>query len=697
MAKRIMSLLVIMIMMISLLCGSVLATEVEVVINPATVIDGTSAGATVVEVNKDIIANGCDGAIYAKNGANVLITGGKVHGQLCTVDHKPEDETNPLCGYSMAVWSATGSIVTIAGGDFTHDPDTVNDPSHDDLIYASGGGSITITGGTFTCQTPKWTLNCKDGSGSIITVKGGRFYKFNPATAGVSGSANYVGAGEVVVPEGYEVVQDGDWFEVVKSKETIFREAIAYGGIITLENDVELTKLVTIEKNVTIKLNGHNITRSTENGKAAALYVNHPEATLTIEGEGNVSAYGPVVWVNAGKAVLKGGAYTSNLSHAAYAQGTGHIDVENGKYIGGIKEGEKFVLNIYDSDRATASIKVTGGTFVDWDPSKNAAEGPNTNFVAEEYKAVANGSNYVVVCAHKSLAGYPLKEATYVEDGCQPYYECNNCHKLFMDAAATKEVANKADLVIPKLLEIKGTEAIVTDAAVMGAIQKAEDSTVVELPVLEANKTVKEVTVPIASVEAVADQDKGLLIETSDVTVTLDAKTVATVAEEAKDATKVTIEVIKEETKVLNTAQKEAVKDKKVEVVISAKILADGKEISDFKGGKVTVEIPFKPAEGLNASDYKFVYIDDNGKVTEIPSKYFDGVMVVELEHFSEYAIVREEKKETTSGEATSTPAPAPAPAAPVKDNTPKTGAISVIGLVSAMAVGGLVITRKRK
>ena len=72
--------------------------------------------------------------------------------------------------------------------------------------------------------------------------------------------------------------------------------------------------------------------------------------------------------------------------------------------------------------------------------------------------------------------------------------------------------------------------------------------------------------------------------------------------------------------------------------------------------------------------------------------------MVVELEHFSEYAIVREEKKETTEENKTeSTPAPAPAPAAPVKDNTPKTGAISVVGLVSAMAVGGLVLTRKKE
>ena len=65
--------------------------------------------------------------------------------------------------------------------------------------------------------------------------------------------------------------------------------------------------------------------------------------------------------------------------------------------------------------------------------------------------------------------------------------------------------------------------------------------------------------------------------------------------------------------------------------------------------------------------------------------------MVVELEHFSEYVVVKEV--------ATAAPAPS-APAASAnpneKDNTPKTGAVSVIGLVVAMSVIGLAVLRKR-
>ena len=77
-----------------------------------------------------------------------------------------------------------------------------------DFIYASDGGKIIINGGTFKAATPKWTLNCKDGSGSTITVAGGKFYQFDPSNA-------TAGSDEIIVADGYKVVQNGDWYEVV--------------------------------------------------------------------------------------------------------------------------------------------------------------------------------------------------------------------------------------------------------------------------------------------------------------------------------------------------------------------------------------------------------------------------------------------------------------------------------------------------
>lgn len=96
---------------------------------------------------------------------------------------------------------SSGGKATIKGGTFIG-----KDGSS--CIY-NAGGTLTIEGGTFKIDgDTKWTLNCLDGSGSIITVKGGTFYKFDPSNA-------QVGAGEIVVPDGYTVVQNGDWYTVV--------------------------------------------------------------------------------------------------------------------------------------------------------------------------------------------------------------------------------------------------------------------------------------------------------------------------------------------------------------------------------------------------------------------------------------------------------------------------------------------------
>jgi hypothetical protein len=56
---------------------------------------------------------------------------------------------------------------------------------------------------------------------------------------------------------------------------------------------------------------------------------------------------------------------------------------------------ERFTLNCVDANykAGTAKINVTGGSFVNFNPAKNLAEGENTNFVAEGYKANPTQAN----------------------------------------------------------------------------------------------------------------------------------------------------------------------------------------------------------------------------------------------------------------------------------------------------------------
>ena len=92
------------------------------------------------------------------------------------------------------------------GGKLTIENGTFIGKEGNSCIY-NAGGTVEIKGGAFKGD-PQWTLNCQDGSGSVITVKGGTFYKFDPSNANV-------GAGEIVVPDSFKVVQNGDWYTVV--------------------------------------------------------------------------------------------------------------------------------------------------------------------------------------------------------------------------------------------------------------------------------------------------------------------------------------------------------------------------------------------------------------------------------------------------------------------------------------------------
>ena len=167
-----------------------------------------SEGTNTLNLEGEFTANGNKGAILVKEGANLTINGTdatKVHAAL------GEDD------YSMAVWAkGEGTKVVINGGYYTNETDgTVRGT---DLIYASGEAAIEINGGTFKAAVEKWTLNCHDASTTPITVKGGTFYKFDPSNANV-------GEGEIVVPEGYRVVKNGDWYSVLKIHTITVKEA----------------------------------------------------------------------------------------------------------------------------------------------------------------------------------------------------------------------------------------------------------------------------------------------------------------------------------------------------------------------------------------------------------------------------------------------------------------------------------------
>ena len=156
--------------------------------------------------------------------------------------------------------------------------------------------------------------------------------------------------------------------------------------------DVVLTeKSISIKAKTTVTMDLNNKEIKAQAPNLDAILV-EDGAILTINGNGLVSAAnggnGYPIIAN-GTLIINGGEFKSGydseqLTNACvYARGNGIIEIHGGRFE--TADGT-FVLNKKDSDRETTSIKVYGGEFVNFDPSNNASEIPNENFVAEGYK-----------------------------------------------------------------------------------------------------------------------------------------------------------------------------------------------------------------------------------------------------------------------------------------------------------------------
>ena len=160
--------------------------------NTATVLKRVEYTDGVHTVTGNIQANGTAGAIHGTGTAKITVDATTVYGTYVN-------------NYAMAVCASSRSEIIIRGGEFANQAPAGSALS---LIYAEDNAKIIIEGGTFKCVSPAWTLNCNDNDAATITVKGGSFYQFDPSNV-------TVGEGEIFIADGYKVVQNGDWYNVV--------------------------------------------------------------------------------------------------------------------------------------------------------------------------------------------------------------------------------------------------------------------------------------------------------------------------------------------------------------------------------------------------------------------------------------------------------------------------------------------------
>ena len=183
------------------------------------------------------------------------------------------------------------------------------------------------------------------------------------------------------------------------------KEALANGGIVSVNKDIKTDNIgdneadrITISQPTTLNLDAKIISpddMGNNNTNFCALIVD-ADTTINAGENGGIDTGrngGYALNVrNGANLTITGGSYYGGGTAVQVQKGTltitgGHFAVE----AFGEPYGYNFLLNCIDSAyrNGSAKIIVKGGTFVNFDPSNNAAEGAGTNFVADGYKVVS--------------------------------------------------------------------------------------------------------------------------------------------------------------------------------------------------------------------------------------------------------------------------------------------------------------------
>ena len=352
-----------------------------------------------------------------RNDGTLTIESGSYSGGLNVVKSE-EDSTLNINGgkfeLSYATSGYTGVVfaygnTTITGGEFIQSLTTTGRWNHPQVIatgVVEGHTAITrVTGGHFANKMSRESIFRGIGKGTSdnFEVSGGTFNKSISEDYCADGFIPTKNAdGTYGVKEGHYVAQVGS------TKYETLADAIrlaAKGKTITLLTDVEQNTQLTINKNITLDLNGKTIknTQDIWGDNANAILSITNGAKVTITGNGTIDAKENdcyTINVVKGDLTIENGTFYGNVSVVQVEEGT--LSVKGGTFDLHQKwEGSsKYLFNCIDDAYAggSANVAISGGMFVGFDPNVSP-EGEGTSYLAPGYAPVDNGDGTYGVVA----------------------------------------------------------------------------------------------------------------------------------------------------------------------------------------------------------------------------------------------------------------------------------------------------------
>ena len=323
-----------------------------------------------------------------------------------TVEVVASDDANV---YALITNYEETSSITINNGNYRLNKTGKDGQS---LIYDSPGNMV-INGGNFHLGNIgtdgvnnglPWIFNCYGKNNSHVTVKGGTF------NADVN---HQYWAHEVYVPDTLALKDNGNdtWtvVDAVAQGTDSWRgygRSLGYASIadaahwakaettVTVVAVHAITETAIVESNITLDFAGKEVTCSVNPAIRIQGNVNVTVKNGNMNTEGYNFILGASDGTSAGNLTIESGTFHGTTTVASVTKG--NLNITGGEFSVEPYQGSyAFLINCIDANynNETATVAISGGTFHNWNPENNAAEGAGTNFCALGYGAIENTPN----------------------------------------------------------------------------------------------------------------------------------------------------------------------------------------------------------------------------------------------------------------------------------------------------------------
>jgi hypothetical protein len=171
------------------------------------------------------------------------------------------------------------------------------------------------------------------------------------------------------------------WIDVVETIE----EAFTKGGMVSLSENLDLSQPIEVKPGVSAILDLNGCTLKNVNPETTDTIIVSEGASLTIKGNGEVdggegSSCNMAVYIKGGHCVIESGKFhvgkdKNGSWNSCIEINGGVLEIKGGEFSTEVPyNGRYFVLN--KKDFSNSVISVTGGRFINYDPSNSETENP---------------------------------------------------------------------------------------------------------------------------------------------------------------------------------------------------------------------------------------------------------------------------------------------------------------------------------